>query len=193
MITLASVVANKLTSGDTNAAVDGMKPSHAATDWTNKALLHCVAAASLLRDYRRRYGLKVTLAFIFQAAAVSAFSLLPYLRPEADIPAAFTRDQLDTAFFESFRCLLGMATRVMIARGVVQMIRKSAAAMGIPDDVLTEAAAEVVWRRGDSQMIKSDFPRYAIEAGEGASSGVDDGERRMEEMLKDWEGKLVVQ
>ena len=193
MITLANVVANKLTSHGPDTSIDGMEPFPAATDWTTKALLHCLASASLLRDYRGRHGLKVTLAFIFQAAAVSAFALLPYLRPEVNIPAAVTHDQLLTAFSESFRCLIGMATRVMIARGVVQMIRRSAAAMDIADIVVIEAAAEVVWKEGDSQKIRSDFPSYAIEAGEGASSGVGDGERRMEEMLKDWEGKLLVQ
>lgn len=162
MMTLSSVVADKLRSRTPSSiSVNGTVSLPTAADWATQALRHALASKYLLRDYREKYGLKMIVAFIFQAAAVSAFTILPYLRPATIIPASFTRPLLADAFTEAFRCLLGMATRVMIARGVVQMVRQSAEVMGIADVVvLKPTILQVVWREGDAKKMSSDFPSY---------------------------------
>lgn len=191
-MTLSNVVADKLQSLTSSEITGhGAKSLPTAADWTTRALVQALASASILRDYREKYGLKMIVAFIFQAAAVSAFTLLPYLRPDATIPPGFAREALHAAFTEAFRCLLGIAARVMIARGVVQMVRQSAESMGIPDVVsIKPAVLEVVWREGDAKKMSSDFPSFAIEGGGDGKN--DEGPRRMEEMLSEWEGSMRV-
>jgi hypothetical protein len=86
-------------------------------------------AARILRDFRTRYGLKITPAWMLQMQAVAAGVLMldPELKQSTRLapPAAGNDDEIyntQSAFDETFRCLLGTGVEVMIARGIARMM-----------------------------------------------------------------------
>jgi hypothetical protein len=169
---------------------------HAEPKPAPESLVFALQAASLLRHYRETYGFKITLAFNFQAAAVISFTLLNRpqfsLNPSSALlegnPVPFQDAQ--SAFEESYRCLLGIGTRVMIARGVARMVYQTSqvtgkALPGAAQHVL-EIVSEAAWRSTDVHRISSIFPNYSM-------IGDVDGkhEARMEGLLKQWEAVMT--
>jgi hypothetical protein len=153
-------------------------------------------AAELLRNFRQTYGFKSSLAFIFQMAAVVSSILLSHLGTQARTPLDLTKrlprklyEDLESAFNESYRCLLAVGTRVMIGRGVARMVYHSSRAGNtpLPDDTqrLLEVVNDIVWTSTDVQQISSNFPNWATRKTIGAD-GLDE-ELRMESLLKEWE------
>lgn len=125
--------------------------------------------------------MKISLPFIFQAEAVCSFALLQRL---GAAPDAF---HIQAAFGEAFRCLLGTATQIMIARGVARMLRRSAEMLGIPLPLsilrVPAAIANVTWQSSDLARISSTYPNYATE-----STALAGPPKGMEELLNKWEG-----
>lgn len=166
-------------------------------------VLHDVLeAANLLRHFRQTYGFKSSLAFIFQAAAVVSSILLNHLGQQDSLPTTTSsspspsptnltngvsslRDDLASAFNESYRCLLAIGTRVMIGRGVARMVYHSSRSADTPlpeaTQRLLEVVNEIVWTSTDVQHISSNFPNWAMEKGMGTEEG------RMESLLREWE------
>jgi hypothetical protein len=152
--------------------------------------------AEILRNFRRTYGFKTSLAFVFQAAAIVSLLLLNHLGSQANRSPSLTHrmptdlhDGLVSAFNEAYRCLLAIGTRVMIGRGVARMVVHSSRAGNtpLPDDTqrLLEVVNDIVWTSTDVQQISSNFPNWARKKNLG-TGGLDD-DMRMERLLKEWE------
>jgi hypothetical protein len=152
--------------------------------------------AEILRNFRRTYGFKTSLAFVFQAAAIVSLLLLNHLGSRANRSPPLTHrmptdlhDGLVSAFNEAYRCLLAIGTRVMIGRGVARMVVHSSRAGNtpLPDDTqrLLEVVNDIVWTSTDVQQISSNFPNWARKKNLG-TGGLDD-DMRMERLLKEWE------
>lgn len=176
-------------------------------------VLHAVLkAADLLRHFRQTYGFKSSLAFIFQPAAVVSSILLNHLGQQDPLPTnsslsshstspthpappnlangvSTLRDDLASAFNESYRCLLAIGTRVMIGRGVARMVYHSSRSADTPlpeaTQRLLEVVNEIVWTSTDVQHISSSFPNWAMERRVGSEEG------RMENLLRQWEAMSI--
>ncbi|KAK4497562.1 hypothetical protein PRZ48_012013 [Zasmidium cellare] len=149
-------------------------------------------AAQILRDFRERYGLKVTPAWLLQLQAVTAGVLLqdPELAdptvvssPEANASERDIRNS-HAAFDEVFRCLLGTGVEVMIARGIARMMYHTALdrkiALSRSTRSMLQLMSNTAWRPSDLSLVSSAFPNYA------ASQGQEGGER-LSELLSKWE------
>lgn len=92
------------------------------------ALITVLESAKFLRYFRQKYGFKSALAFIFQAAAVVSSILLNNLGTSSTLTQDPTEElsnlqiDVESAFDESYRCLLAIGTRFMIGRGVARMV-----------------------------------------------------------------------
>ena len=157
--------------------------------------LHARQAAALLRDYRETYGLKPTLAYIFQAEAAAGFNLLRRLdtatgqaRPVFLREGTSLREDVQAAFEECFRCLLGTSTQMMMARGVLRMLTQTAIHLKIrlPEAVTETVQALQTWRSTDIDRISSMYPNYAIAKDAQSRNGA-----QMEELLRKWEKMTV--
>jgi hypothetical protein len=175
---------------------ESLKPLIRLSNQGAPPLLQAVLeTADILRNFRRTYGFKSPLAFIFQGAAVVSSILLNHIgsrsRRSLDISngASDYQDDLVSAFNESYRCLLAIGTRVMIGRGVARMVYHSSRAGNtpLPDDTqrLLEVVNDIVWTSTDVQQISSNFPNWAIRESLGTGGLAED--MRMERLLKDWE------
>lgn len=163
-----------------------------ASTWAAQATQHVMQAASLLRDYRKAYGLKIVLPYIFQASTLCTFTLLNRLGAVLSQPGSPAKNwqcsfhDPPSAFEESLRCLLGLATQVLVARGVVRMVRQTASLMDItlPTSVtgLPKAIAEMAWQSSDIQQIRASYLNYAIAARKRTSEAAG-----MEDLLRKWE------
>lgn len=156
------------------------------------AILIAHRAAAILRDFRERYGLKVTPAWLLQLQAVTAGILLQ--DPELADPALITSPGANTsqpaiqnshaAFDEVFRCLLGTGVEVMIARGIARMMYHTAVERNIALSPSTRSMLQLMsstaWRPSDLSLVSSAFPNYADSV---------DHERgeRLSELLSRWE------
>lgn len=155
---------------------------------TTNVLKATLAAVRLLGDYRERYGFKSSVPFNFQLAAVASSVLLGHLNPpvEAESGRRDVTDSAHAAFGESYRCLLAMGTRMMIARGFARMIYHTAKKnkLQLPRNVqrMLNVVAQVVWEARDVEQISSNLPMVA-------STGTIDlrEELRMETLLRKFE------
>lgn len=156
-------------------------------------------AGTLLRHFRRSYGFKSSLAFIFQVSALVSSILLNHLSIPPD-PASrnpsFLQDDIESAFSEAYRCLLAIGTRVLIGRGVARMVYHSSRSAGtaLPEATrrLMSVVNEVVWTSTDVRLISSNFPNWAMikrngNGGVGRKGMMAGDEVRMESLLKGWE------
>jgi hypothetical protein len=178
-----------------SGSVDTTKSSTASHQQEIPSILPIVLeAVKILREFRRTYGFKSSLAYIFQTAAVVSLILLNYLgsspttspNPVRVKGPSNTLDlDLTSAFNEAYRCLLAMGTRIMIGRGVARMVYHTsrAANMPLPVDTqrLLDVVNEIVWTSTDVQQIRSSFPNWAMK------KSLNDSEMRMEGLLKQWE------
>ena len=163
---------------------------------SQESLSHAIpmahAAAQLLCDFRERYGLKVSPAWLLQLQAVAAGVLLldPELAEPAIIPAAKsarpagTIQDSRTAFDEVFRCLLGTGVEVMIARGISRMMYHTALeqkiALSRSTRTMLQIMSDTAWRPSDLSLVNSVFPNFATIRGQ-------QGRERLTELLEKWE------
>lgn len=146
-------------------------------------------AVSILRDYREIHGLKVSLPFIFQLEAYTSFNLLRHLRDlNNDSTVSSRRNDIEDAFEESFRCLLGTSTQLMMARGVGRMVVNTAESFRVrlPVNVNAVLPALETWQPTDLEQISSSYPNYAIANGPKSREGA-----QMEVLLRKWEDMKV--
>lgn len=158
----------------------------------SSSILLAHKAAEMLRDFRERYGLKVTPAWLLQLQAVTAGVLLQ--DPELADPTAISSPEANAsdrsirnshaAFDEVFRCLLGTGVEVMIARGIARMMYHTALdrkiALSRSTRSMLQLMSNTAWRPSDLSLVSSAFPNYA------ASQGQEGGER-LSELLSKWE------
>lgn len=155
-------------------------------------------SAELLRDFRERYGLKITPAWLLQLQAVAAGVLLldPELRnaaldaspsdptPNGSNPITDSR----TAFEEVFRCLLGAGVEVMISRAIARMTYHTALKQHIVLSrsifSMLQLMSDTAWRPSDMSLVNSRFPNFAT------TKGHEDDER-MTELLQAWEAMEI--
>lgn len=174
--------------GTTGRAGDQFTLANPAPSRFPESVSYARQASAMLERFRRKYGLKINLSHIFHSAAMSCFILLPYLKPSLETQIADAEVELDieSAFEESFRCLLGTGTQVMLGRGVARMVFQTSKQLDIPlpTSVLRvlEVVAETVWRQVDILEIKSSYPNHALPGDGEASTSA-----RMEELLNMWE------
>ena len=185
MMTLCSMVEKHAVTGRTG---DQSTMANPAPSRLPDSVSYARQASTMLERFRRKYGLKIHVSHIFHAEAMSCFILLPYLKPNLEPHFTDLEVELDikSAFEESFRCLLGTGTQVMLGRGVARMVFQTSKKLGItlPTSVLKvlEVVAETAWRQVDILEIKSSYPNHAL-AGDGDASD----SMRMEELLNLWE------
>ncbi|RMY55084.1 hypothetical protein D0865_04362 [Hortaea werneckii] len=164
-----------------------------AAYWTSEAADLALKAAKILENYRGVYGLKVVLPFIFQAATTASFILLDHCsretgprRPNDELHSIEAFEEPRSGLEESFRCLLGVATQVSIARGAALMVLKTAKIMKVelPASVmrLPRTVAEIAWGTRNDRSLSSSYPNYALVAAKG---GRPEG-LTMEELLDKW-------
>ncbi|RMZ00802.1 hypothetical protein D0860_07856 [Hortaea werneckii] len=206
-MTLASNIGARLQSQDSQSEPRSREPHHAAEAdgehfeaayWTSEAADLALQAAKLLEYYRSVYGLKVVLPFIFQAATTASFILLDLCsretgrrRPNDELHSIEAFEEPRSGLEESFRCLLGLATQVSIARGAALMVLKTAKIMKVelPASVmrLPRTVAEIVWGTKNDRSLSSSYPNYALVAAKG---GRPEG-LTMEELLNKWSNMSI--
>ena len=150
-------------------------------------------SAQILRDFRERYGLKITPIWLLQLQAVAAGILV--LDPELVEPIIVTSrgatehsETIDTsaaALEEVFRCLLGTGVEIMIARAIARMTYQSALKQKVilsrSTQEMLQVMSETAWRPSDARLVSSAYPNFAT------TKGYDDSEERMSELLTKWE------
>lgn len=164
------------------------------TELAKQKLSHAISlahrAAEILRDFRERYGYKVSPAFLLQLQAVTAGVLVqdptlsnPVMAAPLDESDGPIRDSR-TAFDEVFRGLLGTGVEVMVARGIARMMYHSALQNKIALSQSTRSMLQIMshtaWRPSDLSMVNSIFPNFA------SDKGYEDRDR-MTELLSKWE------
>ncbi|KAK1059478.1 hypothetical protein LTR74_012614 [Friedmanniomyces endolithicus] len=157
-------------------------------------------AANMMRDFRQKYSMKATLPYTFQASSMASFALLQWLHDHPDQrdppPLSQSHEILTatdmhpiTALNEAYRCVLGAATQVMLARGVVALLNQTASHMNVKlpalDLQVEKAVADVTWRASDLRHISSAYPNYAQGTVPTFSEAIG-----MEDILKEW-GKAL--
>ncbi|KAI7466199.1 hypothetical protein KC351_g14629 [Hortaea werneckii] len=206
-MTLASNIGARLQTQDSRSEPRSREPHNAAEAdgehfeaayWTSEAADLALQAAKLLENYRSVYGLKVVLPFIFQAATTASFILLDLCsretgrrRPNDELHSIEAFEEPRSGLEESFRCLLGLATQVSIARGAALMVLKTAKIMKVelPASVmrLPRTVAEIVWGTKNDRSLSSSYPNYALVAAKG---GRPEG-LTMEELLNKWSNMSI--
>jgi len=183
MMTLCSTI-EKRTS--TASAGSQSEPDIPASNRFPESVLYAHQASVMLERFRRTYGLKTNVSHIFHAEAMSCFILLPQLKTCQETETTDSGIDIKSAFEESFRCLLGTGTQVMLGRGVVRMVIQTSKLLGIqlPASVLRvlEVVAETAWRQADVFEIRSSYPNHALATDAEALDSA-----RMEELLNKWE------
>lgn len=162
-----------------------------------EAIFYAHQAATILRDFRERYGLKISPAWLLQLLAVASGVLLD--DPELSNPSNPMEPGMNeaiqgpiqdsrTAFDEVFRCLLGTSVEVMIARGIARMMYHTAIEQKVPLSNSTHTMLHIMsntsWRPSDLSLVNSAFPNFATIGGQ-------ENIERMTDLLVKWE-KLEV-
>nr|POE79506.1 nitrogen assimilation transcription factor nit-4 [Quercus suber] len=145
--------------------------------YQSQALSLAHMAAQILSEFRQRYGLKITPAWLLQLQAVAAGVLLqaPELRipisyqsPEDPHPEQIVHDS-HAAYEEILRCLLGTGVQVMIARGIARMAYHTALeqkiALSPPTMSLLRIMSDTSWQPSDLALMRSTFPNFANDGG----------------------------
>lgn len=177
---------------DPIAAEDAILYSQLAQDNLSTAILLAQRSAQTLREFRERYGLKITPAWLLQLQAVASNVLL--LDPELANPSLTTSANSATsdgpiqsshaAFDETFRCLLGTGVEVMIARAIARMTYHTTLKQRVVLSRLTwnmlQIMSDTAWRPSDISLVNSTFPNFAM------INGNSDHDR-LGELLSKWE------
>lgn len=150
-------------------------------------------AAQILRDFRERYGLKISPAWLLQLQSVTSGVLVldPQLA-DANIIVSLDATNDDraiqnsrAAFDEVFRCLLGTGVEVIIARGVARMMYHTAldkkVALSHPTRSLLQIMSDTAWRPSDLSLLSnSNYPNFATTKGH-------ENDERLNKLLSKWE------
>ena len=95
--------------------------------------------------------------------------------------------EIEGAFEECFRCLLGCGVQQMLSRGIARMIYHTVTKLDLRLPRLVERmlqiVAEVAWQPSDLQYLDSIFPNPLI----GSPSRIGETDQRMGTLLKVWE------
>ena len=152
---------------------------------------HALRSAALLRDFRELYSLKIGSTSIYQTQAVTSMYLLRRLdTATGTAPPIFllqgdsVRDDVLAGFEESFRCLLGSSTHIMMARGVFRMLIQTASHLRITLTPALVAAVQTfqIWDPQDLEQISSSYPNHAMCHNEASRTDAE-----METLLRAWE------
>lgn len=165
--------------------------SHLAQENLTKAIPLAHRSAEILRDFRERYGLKITPAWLLQLQAVAAGVLL--LDPELANPTVISSPQASeagtitssaAAFDEVFRCLLGAGVEVMISRAIARMtyhtVLEQRIVLSRSTFNMLQLMSDTAWRPSDMSLVNSVFPNFATTKGH-------EDDVRMTELLEKWE------
>ena len=190
----AEKVEQQPSSPDESDAADAMQRT--AHDGLTRALALAYKAAQMLRDFRERYGLKTTPAWLLQLQAVAASVLV--LDKDLKVHTISTHDEhvaasrgpitdSHTAFDEVFICLLGTTVEVMIARAIARMIYHTALEQKIilsrSSRTMLQIMADTAWRPSDLSLLNSAFPDFTTVSGDEESNA----SRGLGELLSRWE------
>lgn len=129
-----------------------------------------------LQEFRERYGLKITPAWLLQlqAVAVGFLVLDPALAHPAIVMSPKTADEdtihdSPTAFDEVFRGLLGAGVGVMIARAIARMsyhtARKQKIVLNNSTWNMLQIMSKTAWRPSGVNLVNSTFPNFATTKG----------------------------
>lgn len=165
--------------------------SELAQESLSSAIPLAYQAAQMLRDFRERYGLKITPAWLLQLQAVAASVLLLDTKlKDADrlfsdgTTQSHAIQDSSSAFDEVFRCLLGTGVEVMIARGIARMTyhtaMKQRIALSQSTWSLLQLMSDTAWRPSDLSLLSSTFPNFATIKGH-------EDQERMSALLSKWE------
>lgn len=163
-----------------------------------QALQYAGQAATVARDFRETYGLKINTPFIIHAMGLASFIFITDLQQKtrqcsADIQRAEHAPsvaELKPAFEECFRCMLSAGMQHMNPRAVVRMMYRAATALNI---TLPDSALQML------QIVNDNSWRPLYTDDSDATQGIDEilqgGQRRyiergqyeMEDLLKMWE------
>lgn len=156
-------------------------------------ILHAHQSAQILREFRERYGLKISPATMLQLQAVAPAVLIhdPEMTEPRDnistndIQLGSAIDSSPAAMDEIFRCLLGTGVEIMNARAVARMtyhtVKKHKIVLGSSILSMLDLMSETAWRPSDVKLVKSVFPNFAT------IRGHDDNDERLTELLTKWE------
>lgn len=145
-------------------------------------------SAQILREFRERYGLKITPAWLLQLQAVAAGILVldpaladPVIAMSPEATEEDTIHDSSSAFEEVFRGLLGAGVEVMIARAIARMsyhtARKQKIVLSKSTRNLLQVMSDTAWRPSDVNFVNSMFPNFAT------TKGFEDKSERMTEFL----------
>ena len=167
--------------------------TNTAERYSSDAIQLAHRSAQILRDFRERYGLKITPAWLLQLQAVAAGVLVadPELASPTIVTSPGTVEHSEVirtsaaALEEVFRCLLGTGVEVMLARAVARMTYQTALKKKVilsqSTQSMLQIMSETAWLPSDAQMISSKYPNFAT------AKGYRDSEERMSQLLTKWE------
>lgn len=165
-----------------------------------QALQYACQAATVARDFRETYGLKIITPFITHTMALAIFIFITNLqtKPQRDSQDAtdgqpenaIHEAELESAFGECFRCMLSAGMQQMYPRGVVRLIHGAATALNF---TLPKSALQMLQIFNDNsweplytddtearhvidEMLQGGRGQYPVE-----------GQPEMEDLLKTWE------
>ena len=181
---------------------DASRNNHIRSEWSSttvrnelrkQKLEYALQAAYLCRDFGSEYGWKIVPPYIPQQTTSAIFIFIQEMREASDdmVEDASATSEVERAFEDCFRCLLGCGVQQMLSRGIARMIYHTTMklALKLPrraEDML-QIVAETAWQPDDLQYLDSIFPNPII----ASSSKASDKELRMGTLLKEWEGDVV--
>lgn len=176
-----------------HSAEDANLISRTSQELLSQAIALSHRSAQILQEFRVRYGLKITPAWLLQLQAVAAGILVldpeltdptTVMSPKAGDPDDAIRDS-STAIDEVFRSLLGAGVEVMIARAIARMsyhtARKQKIVLSRNTWDMLQVMSGTAWRPSDVALVSSTFPNFAT------TKGHEDKTQRMTEFLGEFE------
>ena len=146
-------------------------------------------AAELSWDFGSEYGWKIAPLWIPHQVTGAIFIFLQEMqKSSSDMVEALSRTaDIEGAFEECFRCLLGCGVQQMLSRGIARMIYHTVTKLELRLPRLVERmlqiVAEVAWQRSDLQYLDSIFPNPLI----ANNTGIGEARQRMGSLLREWE------
>jgi hypothetical protein len=183
-------------------SADTSRNEHNRSEWSaatvrnmlrRSKLDYAFKAAYLSRDFGSEYGWKIAPPYISQQTTSAIFIFLQEMQESSndmDQDSSGTSD-VERAFGECFRCLLGCGVQQMLSRGIARMIYHTAMKLELNLPRLVESmlqiVAETAWQPSDWQYLDSIFPNPIL----ASRSKAAEKKHRMGTLLKEWEGEDV--
>ncbi|EME44927.1 hypothetical protein DOTSEDRAFT_70844 [Dothistroma septosporum NZE10] len=186
-----------------NDTIGNHNAGHLRDHLRQQALQYACQAASLARDFRETYGLKIITPFITHTMGLASFIFIMDLehkshqegspdtvddnREHADTPIA----SLEMAFGECFRCMLSAGMQHMYPRAVVRMMYHAATALKftLPENAreMLQIVNENSWRPLYTTDESSRVDEFLQRGGGNPIGGKEEHPLEMEDLLKKWE------